>query len=100
MKPNALNSTKLNISQLNLFLIALAMMLLVLYIFNINKIAVLEYSLSSAKIQLAKANSVAQTLADNTQVSTENLMAFAHANGMVEVKNYETFFQEAGVALK
>lgn len=97
MRP--VSQPKLNISQLNLLLIALAMMFLVLYIFNINKIAVLEYSLSSAKTQLAKQNVLTQSLLASQQNSIQDLMAFARTNNMVEVKNYETFFQEAGVAL-
>lgn len=92
--------SKLNISQLNLLLIALAMVFLVLYIFDINKIAVLEYSLSSSKSQLAKQNALTQVLIDGEQDNTRILMAFAKANNMTEVNNYETFFQEAGVALK
>ena len=99
MKTN-ISQPKSNIAQLNLLLIALAMMLLVLYIFNINKIAVLEYSLGSSKAQLAKQNALTQALIDGEENSTQTLMAFAKANNMTEVKNYETFFQEAGVALK
>lgn len=99
MKQN-FSLSKLNISQINLFLIALATVFLVLYIFNINKIAVLEYSINSAKVQLARANAMTQSLTDNNQASIENLMAFAKDNNMVEVKNYDTFFQEVGVALK
>ncbi len=100
MKTNIKSLSKLNIAQINLFLIALATMLLFLYIFNINKVAVLEYSISSAKVQLARANTMTQSLTDSDKGSIENLMAFARGNNMVEVKNYDSFFQEVGVALK
>lgn len=99
MKTN-INQSKSNISQLNLALIALAMVLLVLYIFNINKIAVLEYSLNSTKAQLAKGNALTQAMIDDEQDDEQAFIVFAKANNMTEVKNYDTFFQEVGVALK
>ena len=74
-------------------------MFLVLYIFNINKIAVLEYSISTSKSKLAKINASNELLAESEQVSVETLLSLAKDKNMVEVKNYDTFFQEAGVAL-
>lgn len=92
-------SSKFSISQLNLFLIAIALMFLVLYIFNINKVAVLEYSLSATKSKIAKLNALNESLAENEDVDVSGLLAVAREKNMVEVKNYETFFQEVGVAL-
>ena len=77
---------------LNIGLIALAVLFLVFYIVRINKIADLQYKVGLLKSGLVKENLLTQNYLDEQQESMQELISFAHTRGMVEVKNYDSFF--------
>ena len=73
--------------------------LLTSYIIRINKVADLRYKVNVFKIGLSKENQVTQSYSDKNKENIDAIIGFARDKGMVEVKNYNSFFQESGVAL-
>lgn len=100
-KENAVVSNNRNIVfVLNIGLVVATAVFFILYIIKINRITDLRYGVGLLKVGLAKENLLTQNYLDEQQQSIQGLISFARARGMIEVKNYDSFFEESGVALK
>jgi len=85
--------------RLNMFLLAGILSFLVFYIFTMNRTADLSYKATNLKINLAKENLSTKNSSIQDDVNLERLVNFAYQHGMIEVKNYDSFIEDSGVAL-
>lgn len=85
---------------MNAGLLLLVGVFLALYIIRVNNTADLRYKTSLLRSDLAKQNQLTQEYFDQEPSNVQALVVFAQGQGMIEVKNFDPFFEESGVALK
>lgn len=82
----------------NMILIAAILLLFAFYIFETNEIASTRYRLNVLHSGLLKENLRLESINSGGQTDINDLVSFAKRNGMIEAKNFESFFQDTGVA--